>query len=878
MKASKEIQQKILAVVNAQNYKPLKATAIAKKLRFKDDDSLKELKRAVKVLVNDGQIVYGSRHLILPGRVRKPRKAKEQDPGDRQYRGASGKVSTKQSRGQNSSPGQSSGKPKANEVIGIYRRNPSGFGFVTPRGSTVTDRSEDIYIAKNKTADAADGDQVRIRTSTRKTGRETRTSGTVIDVLDRKTNRFVGTYRERGRIGVVTIDSGVFDAAILVGDASSRNCRVGDKVVVEMARFPSERQEGEGVIVEVLGDRGEPGVDTKMIIHEYGLPGEFSEKVLESARQQAEKFKGEIANGRVDFTGTTVITIDPKTARDFDDAISLEKLKNGHWKLGVHIADVSHFVPFRSDVDAEAFKRSTSVYLPDRVIPMIPELISNNLASLQPDRVRYTMTAMIEFTSDGAPVATDLYRGAINSAHRFSYEEVDEYLENDKPWKKRLTPGVFKLVRNMHTLAMELRRRRKARGSIDLALPEVRIDLDEDGRVCGAHAEEHTESHQVIEEFMIAANEAVAGKLADEGLFLMRRIHEAPSEAKSKDLTRFIQQVGIECGSLKDRFELKRVVDESMGMKQQHAIHFAILRSMQKAIYSPIETGHYALASEAYCHFTSPIRRYPDLIIHRVVGDLIDGKKPFSDFDKLASLGKHCSDLERRAEQAERELIKLKLLNFLEDKVGMEMKAVVTGVEQFGIFAQGVELPAEGLIPVANLPEDRYQFDKASRTLNGHREGNQFQLGDVVTIVVAKVDPDERLLEFGLAGATIRSEGERATDRGRVRGGDQGQKRERNSGGPSSGRSDGASGKKPNSSRKRRQKKEWAPKSGSTAVDRKLKREKEKKKKKFSETKKKTPKKKPGSSRSSRKKAAAQKSNKSKSAGSKKPKPESKYR
>ena len=448
----------------------------------------------------------------------------------------------------------------------------------------------------------------------------------------------------------------------------------------------------------------------------------------------------------------TVVTIDPKTARDFDDAISLKRLENGHWELGVHIADVSHFVPYRSELDNEAFQRGTSVYLPDRVIPMLPEIISNNLASLQPDRVRFCLTAMIEFTAEGIPMATELFRGAIKSVHRFNYEEIDDYLANDKPWKKKLAPEVFQLVRDMHTLAMTLRKRRMNGGAINLVLPEIKIDLDDDGKVCGAHTVENTESHQVIEEFMLAANEAVAQRMVDEKLFLMRRIHPQPTEAKLADLTSFVRGLGIECDSLQDRFEMKRIIEASEKMPEQHAIHYAVLRSMQKAIYSPEEIGHYALNSEAYCHFTSPIRRYPDLIIHRMVGDLIDGKRPESNYDRLSMLGKHCSDLEKRATDAECELTKLKLLNFMVDKVGQSLHAIITGVEAFGVFAQGIEIPCEGMIPVANLPDDAYQYDRASRTLQGFKKGNQFRLGDQIEVRVAVVDPDQRMMEFGLVG------------------------------------------------------------------------------------------------------------------------------
>ncbi len=721
MKTNLNIEKRILDLVQQKNYQPLKPKAIAKKLKLADEE--REVKRCIKRLVHQGYLKFGAKHMVLKAPMDskgKPKNRKAESTGK---------------------------KTKSNELVGRFRKAAAGFGFVTPEDSTATDRSEDIFIPQTKTLDAADMDTVRIHVSKGNSGR---TAGRVVEVVARYTNRFVGSYKESNGLGIVIVDGNRFESGVLVGDASAKNGRVGDKVVIEMVNFPSEREPGEAVIVKVLGDRGEPGIDTQSIIYQYGLPQEFPENVLEDARKQAAAFDEDDIGDRTDFTDTTVITIDPKTARDFDDAISLEKLDNGHWELGVHIADVSHFVPYRSDLDDEAYARATSIYLPDQVIPMLPEIISNNLASLQPHRVRYCMTALIEFTEAGVPVHTELHRGAIKSAHRFTYEDVDEYLEDDRPWKKELTPPVFELVRNMHTLAMTMRKRRMNGGSINLVLPEVKIDLDEDGKVAGAHTVDNTESHQVIEEFMLAANEAVAQHMFDLKLPYMRRIHAHPTEKKLQMLTEFVQALGVECDSLQDRFEMKRVVEESEGMPEAHAIHFAVLRSMQKAVYGPDEIGHFALNSENYCHFTSPIRRYPDLIIHRMVGALIDGKKPDTNVDRLAMLGKHCSELEKRASDAERDLTKLKLLNFLADRVGKKMDGIITGVEAFGVFVQGVEIPAEGLIPLDSLPSDSYRYDRNTRTLSGHKAHNQFRLGDRVSVKVAFIDPDQRILEFEL--------------------------------------------------------------------------------------------------------------------------------
>lgn len=718
MQEPSNLGQRVLAHVSAENYKPVKPRVMARQLDL-GEDQLRELKRAIKRLVKRGHLAWGPRHLVLPA--------------------------------------SRSGQPRSDEVVGRFSRASGGYGFVSRAADPNADPNQpppqDLYIPQSRTLDAVTGDIVRARITTRRQGQGLKTSGRIVEVVERRTHRFVGTYHERGEVGLVAIDGNQFEGSVLVGDASARAARVGDKVVVEMVRFPGpvrqgSFQPGEAVIVEVLGDRGKPGVDTLTIIAEYGLPGGFSQPVLDEARRQADQFDESIGSDRRDFTDTTVVTIDPKTARDFDDAISLERTGAGNWLLGVHIADVSHFVQPNTELDNEAYRRATSVYLPDRVIPMLPETISNNLASLQPDRVRYTMTALIEFSDTGTPLHTELCRGAIRSCHRFTYEEIDQYLENDRPWKTRLAPGVFRLVRDMHGLAMLLRQRRMERGSFDLLIPEVEIDLDQQGRVSGAHTREHTESHQVIEEFMLAANEAVARDLVDRDLYLMRRIHEPPSPPKLSDLESLVADLGFATANIQSRFELKRIIEEARGTPSGPAVHFAILRAMQKAIYSPRELGHYALASDAYCHFTSPIRRYPDLIVHRMVGALLDQSKPASNFGLLRQLGEHCSDMEQRAEQAERELVKLKLINYLRERIGMEMDALITGVESFGLFVQGVELPASGLVSVESLPRDRYRFERSTRTLQGFRAGNRFRMGDALRVRVVVADPDRREIEF----------------------------------------------------------------------------------------------------------------------------------
>jgi ribonuclease R len=784
----------ILAHVNNPNYRPVKPKVIAKKLGAEGEAS-EAVRKQIKRLVRDGLLAFGPSHLVYP--ITNLANPPAPSPSE-------GKA------GEGGAP-ETKSKPNRDHehIVGTFRRAEGGFGFVRPEGTLrEAGRDADIFVPAKHTHDAANGDTVSVRLSSR-VGRMGKVEGRIIEVIDRATNRFVGTYFENAGMAMVQVDGKIFTNPMYVGDPGAKGVQPDDKVVIEMVRFPSHVRDGEAVIVEVLGARGMPGVDTLSIIHEFALPGPFPEDALEEARRQAEKFDESIGTEssgvhRQDLTTETIITIDPATARDFDDAISLEKSDNGHWVLGVHIADVSHFVESKTPLDREAHNRATSVYLPDRVIPMLPEIISNNLASLQPDRVRYAITARIEFTDDGLRVGTDVFKSAIKSKRRFAYEEVDEWLTANglveaRPQhttlrspplggeergeggdagtssaplpnpplkgegagsKKKgvranppdLAPEVDALLHRMFTLAMTLRKRRFRRGALELAMPEMEIDLDADGRVVGAHLAENTESHQIIEEFMLAANEAVAEKLRDAGLFFLRRVHGAPDPRKLKSLTAFVGELGFKTDSLENRFALQKLLDDVKGDPREHAVNYAALRSMQRAVYSPEEDGHYALASDCYTHFTSPIRRYPDLTVHRLIDDLATGRKPEQRLEATLVLGDHCSDREQRAAEAERELNKVKLLNFLADKIGMQLTGVVTGVESFGLFVTGSELPAEGFIPIGALVDDYYRYDRAGHVIHGLRSGNSYRLGDPVRVAVAAVDVDRRELDFRLLG------------------------------------------------------------------------------------------------------------------------------
>jgi ribonuclease R len=685
-------------------------------------------------------------------------------------------------------------EPRGDDVVGVFRRAAGGYGFVRPLEAAAGDRTGDIHISAASAFDAATGDTVRVRLARGRDVRRPGPAGEIVEVVIRRTTRFVGSYFEAAGSGWVRIDGTNFARPVSVGDPGAKGVRENDKVVVDMVRFPTHLRDGEGVIVEVLGAAGEAGVDTLTIIHEFGLPGPFPDGALTEARRQADRFREEVPAGRRDLTDRVIVTIDPVDARDFDDAISLERIERGHWLLGVHIADVSHFVEEGSPLDQEARARGTSVYLPDRVIPMLPEIVSNNLASLQPGRVRYARTCWIEFSSEGIPVHAEEERSAIKSQRRFTYEEVDVFLADPTTVTVEMTDVVRALLGRMRDLARLLRSRRMARGSLELAMPEVKIDLDRDGRVSGAHVAENTESHQIIEEFMLAANEAVAGMLAAAGAGFLRRIHPAPDLRKLRQLTEFVSELGFEVDTLESRFELQRLLDMARGRPEEHAVHYAVLRSLSRAVYGPQEDGHYALASDCYCHYTSPIRRYPDLTVHRALELLARGRRAAA--EGLPRLGEECSLLERRAESAERELVKLKLLLFLSSRIGEEMDAVVTGVEAFGLFVQGLGLPAEGLVTLESLPDDSYRFERTSHTLIGRRPGNSFRLGDRVRVTVFRVDLERRTLDFRLV-----EEG----GRGRRRGGrpPQRQRTKPSQGKSTRAKAPGKSGKKPAGKKRR---------------------------------------------------------------------------
>lgn len=718
------LEQDIIEHISQPGYKPVKAPALARKMQIVKG-RMSEYRRALDGLIESGRVREGKK-----GRIRM--------------------------------------KSRPGTVAGIIKRTAAGAGFVIPHETDGTRVQGDIFIAPEDVRDAHTGDEVLVQLSKRRRSGGQR-CGRVEAVLVRATNRFVGTYFQKEGQGYVQVDGNTFHDAVLVGDHGAKDAQPDDKVVIEMLRFPMPFRRGEAVLIEVLGPRGQPGVDTLSIIHEFGLPHKYPDEALEEARNEADAFDEADLNGRRDLTRETIVTIDPVDARDFDDAISLDRSQDGNWHLGVHIADVSHFVPQGGPLDREARHRGNSVYLPTRVVPMLPELISNGLASLQKGKVRYARSIFLEFTADGTFVSSDFANSAIKVTRRFAYEEVLPILRDPGRFKTRVSAKVRALLAKMHELAMILRTRRLQAGMLELSLPEVKLVFDRQGRVTGAQKVEHDESHQIIEEFMIAANQAVAVALAERDVGFLRRTHKSPDVAKLRAFSDFAGELGFPLKSAQSRQELQAVLERVRGQPLEYAIHYALLRSLKQAEYSELEGGHYALAIDDYCHFTSPIRRYPDLVVHRILDAVFSGKRRSREMHslELKKLAKHCSATERRAEKAERELTKVKLLDYMSERIGEELDAIITGVERFGLFCQGIEIPVEGLVHVSALdPDDDFYYDAKTYSLIGRRSGREYRLGDQVRVHVAHVDVDARVLDFRMVPA---KKGRRGTKSARGR-------------------------------------------------------------------------------------------------------------
>ncbi|MCC9599658.1 VacB/RNase II family 3'-5' exoribonuclease [Stieleria sp. JC731] len=701
MEISQELADRVMRLVVAPEYRPSKPKQIAAALEL-PPDGYRELRRTIKQLVLEGRLIYGSNHLVI----------------------STGAIGGPQDR-----------------IRGVFRMAAGGaFGFVRPGDSGDGAMTDDLFIPPGKTGGALEGDIVEVKV---RPGRRGENEGSVHRIIERSRRQFTGTYVSVNKAPAVYLDGTPYDEPVYLGDVEGLPLEVNDKVYVEVVRFPGEKgQGGEAVLLERLGSNKNPNIDTLTIMRQYALPDSFPDEVIEEARKRSDEFNEDaLPEDRVDFSDQLTITIDPYDARDFDDAISLSKNEKGHWRLLVHIADVGYFVHPGGKIDEEARRRATSVYLPNRVIPMIPEIISNHLASLQPERKRLAKTVEIEMTDEGVVVHSEVHNSIIRSDKRLHYALVDQFLDDPDRYRESWGSDVCDMLTAMHSLAMTIRQRRLKGGAITMDMPEVKLEFDRNGKVKGAYRTVNTESHQVIEEFMLAANQAVATWLDDLGLKFLHRIHPPPDRRKLRQLSMFIKELGIGVDSVESRFEIQNVIDRVAKTPLEDAVNFSVLRSMNKAVYGPQTEGHYALDMDHYCHFTSPIRRYPDLTVHRLIDRLRRGEStPDDSMGTLVSLGHHCSDQERNAAQAERELTELKLLHFMKRNIGQSMPAVITRVFADGFLARCTKLPIDGYVGVDQLPQDQYRFERRGQMLIGFKAHHRYRLGDQLTVRIAKVD------------------------------------------------------------------------------------------------------------------------------------------
>jgi ribonuclease R len=644
---------------------------------------------------------------------------------------------------------------RMNLVVGRVTTHPRGFGFVVP-DRPMEDAKGDLYIAGSNLNQAMHGDRVVARLE-RVTDRGA--EGRILRILERGSSTIVGRFEaDGGEAGfVVPFDRRVIMDVQIPAD-ERHEAKSGDMVTAEITRWPTAARGPTGRIVEVLGDINEPGVDIEIIIRKYGIPDEHSQEAIEEARRLGSEVRERDLAARTDFRPLVTVTIDGEHARDFDDAITLERLENGNYWLGVHIADVAHYVPEGGALDEEAYDRATSVYFPERAVHMFPSDLSTGLCSLNPNVDRLVQTCLMEVDRRGTVLRYELHDGVIHSNARMTYTAVNAILTERDPEtieKYRDLVPLFELMREVFEV---LKRRRHRRGSIDFDLKEPEIVLDDEGMVEAIIAAERNIAHRIIEEFMLLANETVASHLDEHDVPSLYRVHEEPDPLKVEEFEEFIATLGYSLGTKASSAvaprDFQRLVERMSGTPEEKPIAFLMLRTMQKARYDASNLGHFGLAAESYTHFTSPIRRYPDLVVHRSLREsrhgAMTGDRKAELTEDLPEVARHTSERERRADDAERELVQWKKVRFMADKVGDEFDGYVTGVTAFGLYIELIEHFVEGLVHVSTMADDYYRFVERSHILRGENKGKVYRLGDRVRVQVVKVDMERRQVDLGL--------------------------------------------------------------------------------------------------------------------------------
>jgi ribonuclease R len=643
-------------------------------------------------------------------------------------------------------------------VTGKIQTTQRGFGFLIVDGSKIQGRqssgkSDDVFIPASLIGSAMNGDRVMVKLS--KASEEgKRGEGEVIKILERANTEIVGTLQETKSFGFVIADEKKIAADIFVPKGAFNGAKDNDKVVVKIVKWPEDGRKAEGRINEVLGAKGDPGVDILSIIRKFNLPEEFPRKVEVEAERISEIVSEDEIKNRVDLRDEVIVTIDGPDAKDLDDAVAVKKLENGNYELGVHIADVTYYVKEGSKIGTEALKRGTSVYLVDKVVPMLPRRLSNGICSLNPNVDRLTLSINMEIDGNGNVVNHKMHESVIKTKHRMVYDDVSDIIEGKNLENLTQYEDMFETFKMMETLASILRGRRNKRGAIDFDFPEAKIITDELGKPIEIKEHERRVSNKIIEEFMLVANETVAEHMFWLEIPFVYRIHETPSEDKIISFNKFIHNFGYSIkGNLENVHpkEIQSLISSVKGKKEEHIISRLMLRSLKQAKYSPDNDGHFGLAAKYYCHFTSPIRRYPDLQIHRIIREMIQSKLDKKRISRLASIVDEASiqssDRERYAEQAERDAEDMKKAEYMLDHIGEEFNGIISSVTSFGIFIE-LENTVEGLIRMMGLKDDYYDFDEDKLQLVGSRNGKIFKIGDEIKIRVEKIDVDLREIDF----------------------------------------------------------------------------------------------------------------------------------